>query len=70
MAEITKQKQRNTPGMRTTEYNGTRHIVHKEENRTIRKPKGTVFIKTGEWVIRQPSIDTSTIRLPLLRDMK
>jgi hypothetical protein len=45
-------------------------ILHTEENSIIRKLKETVFIKTAEQVISQPSIHVSTIWLPLLQDTK
>jgi hypothetical protein len=43
--------------MRTSEYNGIRQKSYTNKNRTIRKLKETVFIRTTEQAVREPSTD-------------
>jgi hypothetical protein len=45
-------------------------IMHKEEKRIIRKLKKSVFKRTTEQAISQPSIEVSYIWLPLLWNRK
>jgi hypothetical protein len=53
-----------------TEYNEARQKYYTKKKTGPSGNRDTIFIKTGEWVISQPSVDVSTIWLLLLQNRK